>query len=99
MTESDLPERLYASLPAEDPRFTELRALLATVSRSGRTSPVPRILGEWALLGFLMQSGKLPTSSAGERLPLPGDGLSSEAAARQRKEVEQVLDGAGWNFD
>ena len=61
-----LPERLWASLPAYDPRYSELRALLAGVQRRGKDSPVARMLGEYALLGFLMTTGRLAIQAAGE---------------------------------
>jgi hypothetical protein len=62
-----LPERLWASLPADDPRYTELRALLISIQRRGKHSPVARMLGEYALLGFLMASGKLALVSSADQ--------------------------------
>ncbi len=48
-----------ASLPANDPRFDAMLAYLRGVRVTGRGSPVPRMLGEWALLGFLLQTGQI----------------------------------------
>ncbi|PDW05029.1 hypothetical protein [Candidatus Viridilinea mediisalina] len=57
----DFPDRYYASVPADDPRFGELREVLAAVKQTGRHSPAARMLGEWALLGFLITTGRLGT--------------------------------------
>jgi hypothetical protein len=56
---STISDRLYASLPANDPRFTELRAFLAPAVQSDAPDPTERILGEYALLGFLLTTGRL----------------------------------------
>jgi hypothetical protein len=54
-----LYDRIEASVPYDDPRFVELRATLAAVRTRGKNSPTGRMLGEWALLGFLMVNGKI----------------------------------------
>lgn len=72
MSDHDVPARLYASLPPEDPRFTELRAFLSSVKRTGKASPTARILGEWALLGFLLTTGHLSLTGEVPSLALPG---------------------------
>lgn len=62
MPQADLSDRYYASIPADDPRFTELREVLASVKQQGRHSPASRMLGEWALLGFLLTTGQISIS-------------------------------------
>lgn len=62
-----------ASLPAHDPRFATMLAYLRGVRVTGRGSPVPRMLGEWALLGFLLQTGQISGGTAcRERAPVAG---------------------------
>jgi hypothetical protein len=68
-----VPTRLYASLPPDDPRFAELRAFVGAVKRTGKASPTARILGEWALLGFLLTTGKIAVGGASVELPFPND--------------------------
>lgn len=64
MPQADLSDRYYASIPADDPRFTELREVLASVKQQGRHSPASRMLGEWALLGFLLTTGRIAIAGA-----------------------------------
>jgi hypothetical protein len=89
-----LSDRYYASIPGDDPRFHELRRVLASVKQTGRHSPASRMLGEWALLGFLLSTGQLGWGEAQSRglgfpadLPDPRDVLAArqqlEAAAAQ----------------
>lgn len=73
MNDHEVPARLYASLPPEDPRFAELRAFLSSVKRTGKASPTARILGEWALLGFLLTTGRLRLAGETPSLTLPAD--------------------------
>lgn len=60
----ELPDRVYVSIPADDPRFAAMRAMLAAVTQRGKNSPVPRMLGEWALLGFLFSTGRIPPGAS-----------------------------------
>lgn len=64
MPQADLSDRYYASIPADDPRFSELREVLASVKQQGRHSPASRMLGEWALLGFLLTTGRIAIAGA-----------------------------------
>ena len=64
MPQADLSDRYYASIPADDPRFSELREVLASVKQQGRHSPASRMLGEWALLGFLLTTGRIAIAEA-----------------------------------
>lgn len=74
MSKVDLSDRYYASIPADDPRFTELREVLASVKQHGRHSPASRMLGEWALLGFLLITGRMSISVGSGAAPtLPGE--------------------------
>lgn len=54
-----MPDRVEINIPADDPRFTEMRALIESVRVRGKHSPSARMLGEWALLGYLLTTGKL----------------------------------------
>jgi len=67
---ADFPDRYYASVPADDPRFGELREVLAAVKQTGRHSPAARMLGEWALLGFLLSTGRLSISESAGAMPI-----------------------------
>lgn len=61
-------------MPADDPRFGELREVLAVVKQTGRNSPAACMLGEWALLGFLLTTGRISISgSNGASTTLPGE--------------------------
>ncbi len=71
MPTHDLSDRYYASVPADDPRFAELREVLAAVKQTGRHSPASRMLGEWALLGFLLTTGRLSINSTNGTLSVP----------------------------
>ncbi len=51
--------RYLVNFPEDDPRFDELRTYLNGIKRRGKHSPVPRILSEWVLLGYLFTTGKL----------------------------------------
>jgi hypothetical protein len=91
MSEQHLPARLYASLPPDDPRFTELRAFLSSVKRSGKASPTARILGEWALLGFLLSTGRLNTgASESGALSLPADLPDPNALLEAQRQLEDA---------
>lgn len=71
---ANFPDRYYASVPADDPRFGELREVLAAVKQTGRHSPATRMLGEWALLGFLLTTGRLGIGAGVvATAPLPGE--------------------------
>lgn len=84
MSQAALSDRYYASIPADDPRFTELREVLASVKQQGRHSPASRMLGEWALLGFLLTTGRITlagtadVSSRSSELPDTAEWLSSK---------------------
>lgn len=74
-------DRIEASLPTDDPRFTELRAALSQASVRGRNSPAARMLGEWALLGFLLTTGKIALSGAAAQLESAQADLQSVQSA------------------
>jgi hypothetical protein len=84
MPQADLSDRYYASIPADDPRFSELREVLASVRQQGRHSPASRMLGEWALLGFLLTTGRIAlagtadVSSRSSELPDTAEWLASK---------------------
>lgn len=88
-----IPDRLYASLPANDPRFTELRAFLAPAVQSDAPDPTERILGEYALLGFLLTTGRLnlgaSNGSASASLP------ASSPASRFNSDADDVYRSTG----
>lgn len=71
---SPLRDRVEASIPADDPRFTDLRRTLESVRVRGKNSPSGRMLGEWALLGYLLTTG---------RLVIGGETTGAVAAAQQ----------------
>lgn len=83
------------SLPDADPRFADMLAYLRGVRVAGRGSPVPRMLGEWALLGYLLQSGTL-TLRADANLTPTGDADLAEGQAAARQLTEQA---ANFDFD
>lgn len=90
METRDFPDRYNASIPADDPRFAELRAVLATVRQNGRHSPATRMLGEWALLGFLLTTRRLRIGDGAALLEHGPDDLPDPRevlAARQHVEV------------
>lgn len=97
----ELAERVYASLPSADERFTDMRAFLARHMHAGSKSPTARILGEWALLGYLFQSGKIGAGKGIEsvELRLPTHVVSPEQEARLKEEVDAVFQAEGWNFE
>lgn len=97
MSEKTLPDRLYASLPSDDPRFTELRQVIAAVIQPGKGSPAARMLGEWALLGYLLTTGKLAGDSALPRAVLPADLPDPEAVLAMTQQVEAAAH--AWDFD
>lgn len=92
-------QRYTVQIPINDPRFDELRTVLNAVKRKGKHSPVPRMLAEWALVGYLLTTGKIPTgataisTSPDHSLPDPHDVLEQE------REVDQLLDTEGWGID
>ena len=95
-------ERVTLSIPADDPRFDELLAFLETVRATGRQSPVPRMLAEWALLGFLLTTGRLRLAEQ-PAVGLPEEAERDEAGqaevAPEEGAVSGVLDEAGWGFE
>ncbi|HEX6290233.1 MAG TPA: hypothetical protein VFZ66_13655 [Herpetosiphonaceae bacterium] len=97
MAERALADRLYASIPEDDPRFAELRAVLATVTQRGKGSPVPRMLGEWALLGFLLTSGKLGTGDLGPTIAMPTDLPDPQEVLAIRQQVAAAAQ--AWDFE
>jgi len=87
-----LPERLSASLPRDDPRFDPLLAELEEAMQRGRGSPVPRMLGEYALIGYLFMHGKLGTVS-GEAPELEELYVTDRVEqAQQREEIAHAAD-------
>lgn len=88
MSNHQMPSRLYASLPPDDLRFTELRAFLSSVKRTGKASPTARILGEWALLGFLLTTGRLSLAGELPPLALPSDLPDPNELLQAQRELE-----------
>ena len=97
MTDRTLPDRLYASIPHDDPRFTDMRQVLAAVMQRGKGSPVARMLGEWALLGYLLTSGKLGTGELGQTLSLPTDLPNPQEVLALTRQVEAAAQ--AWDFE
>jgi hypothetical protein len=97
MTDSHLSDRLYASLPSDDPRFAEMREVLSAVKQRGRASPTARMLGEWALLGYLLTNGKLGTGNLGPALSLPADLPDPDEVLAIKRQVEAAAQ--AWDFD
>ncbi|PDV98550.1 hypothetical protein [Candidatus Chloroploca asiatica] len=86
------PDRYYASVPADDPRFGALREVLAAVKQTGRHSPAARMLGEWALLGFLVTTGHLSLPAHPDAAPpLPGDLPDPRAILAAKRHVEAAV--------
>lgn len=83
-----------ASLPAHDPRFATMLAYLRGVRVTGRGSPVPRMLGEWALLGFLLQTGQISVGS-GETPDLRAGDLAGNLDAQ----IQLAAQAASLDFD
>jgi hypothetical protein len=81
-----------------DPRFAELVAYLAAIQQRGRYSPTPRIVAEWALLGFLLTTGTIAVGvGAGGEVAVRGMteslGVPDPAAlAQAQRAVAQALD-------
>jgi len=80
-------------MPADDPRFDELRTVLIGLQGRGRQSPVARMLGEYALLGYLLTTGTLVRGAATPTVT-PAD-LDAVQAAQQH--LDQAL--AGLDFE
>lgn len=91
-----LPERLYAALPSNDPRFARLRAHLTPLQARGSKSPIPTILGDLARVGFDIVMGY-----AGERQSRPEESqdLASLADARETAERRAKVAKAAEGFD
>ncbi|HEY0606843.1 MAG TPA: hypothetical protein VGD58_28245 [Herpetosiphonaceae bacterium] len=97
MSEKTLPDRLYASLPSDDPRFTELRQVIAAVIQPGKGSPAARMLGEWALLGYLLTTGKLAGDRFSVGASFPADLPDPEAVLSMTQQVEAAAQ--AWDFE
>jgi hypothetical protein len=96
MMKADFPDRYYASVPADDPRFGELREVLAAVKQTGRHSPAARMLGEWALLGFLVTTGRISISGgAGATTALPGELPDPRELLAAKRQLEAAATGLG----
>lgn len=53
--------QIKVRIPRDDPRFAPmLRELEQVRGKRGRASPLPRMLAEWALIGWLMTRGQRP---------------------------------------
>lgn len=88
----DLSERLRISLPADDPRFDEMRAFLIGIKHQGRGSPMARMLGEYALLGFLLTTGRIALGrSDGDDLKIAQQATADLKAAQDH--VASALSG------
>lgn len=91
----NLPERLYAALPADDPRFRGLRAFLAPLRARGSQSPIPAILGEFARSGFeqfVAYSNGYSQAARPEGAEVRGLEVAQEAAQR-RARIDQATSG------
>jgi hypothetical protein len=87
-----LPDRVHASIPANDPRFAGLRAELAEAQSRGSGSPIPRMVGEYAKIGWLFLHGKLGGPS--EAPDLAALGIADQAEReRQRQEIAAATSG------
>lgn len=100
-------ERIYITIPSDDPRFAEMREVLEHLKARGRRSPVPRMLAEWALLGFLLMTGQIPIVAQSvnpEPRPQTGeyvDELVVKVAPQQTQDqaIDALLQSEGWDFD
>ena len=97
MTDKALSDRLYASLPADDPRFTEMREVLSAVIQRGKGSPAARMLGEWALLGYLLSTGKLGSGEWSQASLLPTTLPNPQDVLAVKQQVEAAAQ--AWDFD
>jgi hypothetical protein len=97
MTDKALSDRLYASLPGDDPRFTEMREVLAAVIQRGKGSPAARMLGEWALLGYLLSTGKLGIGEGTYAPMLPTTLPDPQEVLAVKQQVEAAAH--AWDFD
>jgi hypothetical protein len=97
MIENPLSDRLYASIPSDDPRFAEMREVLSAVKQRGKASPTARMLGEWALLGYLLTSGKFGIGDHGAMLPMPSDLPDPQEVLAIKQQVEAAAQ--AWDFD
>jgi hypothetical protein len=92
MEDPTLGARLYASLPPDDPRFAELRAFLSSVKRTGKASPTARMLGEWALLGFLLTTGRMALNGGETTVPgLPADLPDPNEVLAAKRQLEVAV--------
>lgn len=92
-----LPARVYASLPPDDPRFDALRAELEEAAARGRGSPIPRNVGEYALVGYLFTHGAFGAAS-GEAPDLAALGITDRAEIKRvQNEIAEAA--AGFSFD
>jgi hypothetical protein len=99
MDEPTLSPRLYASLPPDDPRFAELRAFLSSIKRTGKSSPTARMLGEWALLGFLLTTGQIALGSQNSAAITLPEGVPDpqEVRAAQQQIADAVAQLGGFD--
>lgn len=97
MAENLLSDRLYASLPSDDPRFAEMREVLLAVKQRGKASPTARMLGEWALLGYLLTSGKFGTGDHGHIGPMPSDLPDPQEVLAIKQQLESAAQ--AWDFE
>lgn len=78
----ELPERPEASLPLDDPRFAGLRRELSAVRQIGRSSPVGRMLGEYALLGWQLTHGYIQGPSGDDVMREQQSSITRPPASR-----------------
>ena len=97
MTEKALADRLYASLPSDDPRFSEMRQVLAAVIQRGKGSPAARMLGEWALLGYLLTTGKLAGDAWSYAPSLPSELPDPQEVLAITQQVDVAAQ--AWDFE
>lgn len=84
--------RWYVSIPEDDVRFTDFIAYLESMQRPGRNSPIPRVIAEFALLGWHIFYGKLALSG-GETpaVDLPGEVLAPQEQATLSATISQTV--------
>lgn len=87
-------DRWVASIPTDDPRFAALLTVLRSARGRGRYSPAPRMLAEWALLGYLLVSGKIAIGSVTDDLMSAQQDYSALQSAQEH--VSDALSAIEW---
>jgi hypothetical protein len=74
-----------------------MREVLLAVKQRGKASPTARMLGEWALIGYLLTSGKFGTGDHGQVLPMPAGLPDPQEVLAIKQQVEAAAQ--AWDFD